>query len=59
MYKEPPIMSGYGVNIWSRTNLGLLTTITLGVALFRAYAPFPELLLFLKCILEVVFCEGV
>jgi hypothetical protein len=39
--------------------LDLLATITLEVVPFRAYAPFPALLPFLKCILEDVFCEGV
>jgi hypothetical protein len=29
------------------------------VVLFRAYAPFPALLPFLKLILEIVFCEDV
>jgi hypothetical protein len=35
--------------------LGLLATITLKVVPFHMYAPFPELLQFFKCILEVVF----
>jgi hypothetical protein len=39
--------------------LGLLTTITLEVITVHMYASFPVLLPFLKCILEVVFCEGV
>jgi hypothetical protein len=39
--------------------LGLQTTVTLEVVAFRAYAPFPALLPFLYCILEVVFCEDV
>jgi hypothetical protein len=39
--------------------MGLLATITLEVVTFYLYAPFPALLPFLKCILEVVFCEGV
>jgi hypothetical protein len=38
--------------------LGLLTTINLEV-LFCSYALFPVLLLFFKCILEFVFCDGV
>jgi hypothetical protein len=39
--------------------MGLLATITLKAVPFRAYAPFPALLPFCKCILEVVFREGV
>jgi hypothetical protein len=39
--------------------LGPLATITLKVVPFRMYAPFPALLPFFKCILEIVFCEGV
>jgi hypothetical protein len=38
--------------------LRLLASITFEVIPFRAYAPFPARLLFIKCILEVVFCEG-
>jgi hypothetical protein len=41
-----------------KITLGLLATITLEVVSFRAYAPFPALLLFLMHP-EVVFCEGV
>jgi hypothetical protein len=33
-----------------------MATITLEVVHFRAHLPFPALLPFLKCILEVVFC---
>jgi hypothetical protein len=36
-----------------------LVTITLEIVPFCTYAPFPVLLPFFKCILEVVFCEGV
>jgi hypothetical protein len=39
--------------------LGLLATITLEVVSVRAYAVFPELLLFVEVILEAVFCESV
>jgi hypothetical protein len=39
--------------------LGLLATITLEVVPFRTYTPFPALLPLSKCILEVVFCEGI
>jgi hypothetical protein len=42
-----------------KLTLGLLATITLKVVPFRAYVPFPALLPFLNCTLEVVFCEGV
>jgi hypothetical protein len=42
-----------------RITLGLLSTFTLEVVPFRAYAPFPVLSQIFKCILEVVFCEGV
>jgi hypothetical protein len=38
--------------------MGLLDTITIEVVSFRACAPFPVLLPFFKCILQVVFCEG-
>jgi hypothetical protein len=58
-YKEPSIISGTGAVIWSNVTLGLLTTITLRVVPFRTYVPFPALLLFFKCILEVELCEGV
>jgi hypothetical protein len=34
--------------------LVLLAIITLGVVPFRAYAPFPTLLPFFKCVLEVI-----
>jgi hypothetical protein len=37
---------------------GLLAIITLE-DLFRAYAPFQHFCHFLKCILEVMFCEGI
>jgi hypothetical protein len=36
-----------------------LAIITLEEVPLRAYAPFPELLPFFKCILEIVFCVGV
>jgi hypothetical protein len=39
--------------------MGLMATITLKAVPFCMYAPFPELLPFLKCILEVVACENV
>jgi hypothetical protein len=40
--------------------LGLLAIITLEEAApFYTYAPFPALLIFFKCVLEVVLCEGV
>jgi hypothetical protein len=42
-----------------KLNLGLLATITLKLVIFCAYAPLSALLPFLKCILEVVFCEDV
>jgi hypothetical protein len=42
-----------------KQTLSLLATVTLEVVPFRAYAPFPELLPFFKCILEVVFCGSV
>jgi hypothetical protein len=42
-----------------KLTLGLLATITLEVVLIRAYAPFPALLSFFKCILEVVFCGSI
>jgi hypothetical protein len=42
-----------------KLTLCLLATITLEVVPFRAYAQFPAFLPFFKCILEVVFCEGV
>jgi hypothetical protein len=42
-----------------KLTLGLLATIALEIVPFLTYAPFPALLPFFKCILEVVFCEGV
>jgi hypothetical protein len=39
--------------------LGLRATITLEVIPFRTYVPFPSLLPFFKCILEVAFWKGV
>jgi hypothetical protein len=42
-----------------KLTLGLQVTITLKVVPCRAYAPFPVLLAFSKCILELIFCEGV
>jgi hypothetical protein len=42
-----------------KLTLGLLATIILEVLLFHAYAPFSALLPFFKCILEVVFFDGV
>jgi hypothetical protein len=59
IYKKPAIISGTGAGIWSKLTLGLLATITLEVTFFRTYAPFPALLPFFKCILEVVFCGDV
>jgi hypothetical protein len=60
LYDKISTVYGTGASIWSETNFGpIAPPITLKVAPFRAYAPFPALLLFLKCILEVVFCEGV
>jgi hypothetical protein len=41
-----------------KLTLVLVAAITLEVAPFRAYAPFPALLPFLKCVLEVLFSEG-
>jgi hypothetical protein len=42
-----------------KLTLGLLATITLEVVPFYTYTLFPALLPFLKCILEVVFFDGV
>jgi hypothetical protein len=42
-----------------KLTLGLLATIFLEAVTLRAYAPFPALLNFFKCILDVVFCEGI
>jgi hypothetical protein len=42
-----------------KLTLSLLATITLDVVPFRAYSPFLAHLPFLKCILEVLFCESV
>jgi hypothetical protein len=39
--------------------LSLLATITLEGVTFRTYALFLAFLTFFKCILEVIFCEGV
>jgi hypothetical protein len=40
-----------------KVTLGLLATINFEVVPFRAYTPFPALLPFFKCILEVMFCS--
>jgi hypothetical protein len=42
-----------------KLTLGLLAIITLEAVPFSAYAPLPALLLFFKCIMEVVFFEDV
>jgi hypothetical protein len=42
-----------------KLTLGLVATITLEVVLFHMYALFPALLPFFKCILEVLFSEGI
>jgi hypothetical protein len=42
-----------------KLTLGLLAVIALEATPFCAYAPFLALLPCFKCILEVVFCEGV
>jgi hypothetical protein len=42
-----------------KLTFGLLASITLEVVPISAYAPFTALLLFFKCILEVMFFEGV
>jgi hypothetical protein len=42
-----------------KLTFGLLATIAFEVVLFRAYALFPALLPFLKCIVEVMFFKGV
>jgi hypothetical protein len=42
-----------------KPSLGKLATITLEVVPFHLYALFPALLPFFKCILDVMFCEGV
>jgi hypothetical protein len=40
--------------------LGLLATITLKAVPFCIYTPFPSAsAIFLKCMLEIMFCEGV
>lgn len=53
MYKATSIISRTAAVVWSKTNSGP-TGHSLEVVSFRACAPFPELLQFLKCILEVV-----
>jgi hypothetical protein len=59
-YKETSIIVGTDAAIWSKKlTFGLLATISLEVVRFCTYAPFPALLPFFKCILEVVFCKGV
>jgi hypothetical protein len=45
--------------MWLKTNFWPTNHITLQVAPFSAYIAFPALLPFLRCILEVVFCERV
>jgi hypothetical protein len=57
-FKEPSIISGTGAATWSKTNFGP-TGHALKVVPFCAYALFPAILPFIKCIMEVMFCEGV
>jgi hypothetical protein len=59
IYEVVSIISGLVLPSGQKTTLGLLATITFEVVPFRAYAPFPALLPFLKCILDVVFREGI
>jgi hypothetical protein len=42
-----------------KLTFGLLAIITLKVISLHVYAPFTALLPFHKCILEVMFCDGV
>jgi hypothetical protein len=55
LYEEQSVISEIGVAM-SKISLGILATITLEVVSFRYYLPFPALLSFFKCILEIVFC---
>jgi hypothetical protein len=52
-----PLFLGLVVLSGQKLTLGLLASITLKVVLFCMYAP--ALLPFFKCILGVMFCEGV
>jgi hypothetical protein len=58
-YKEPSIISGTDAAIWSKINFVPTGHHHPPSSPFRAYAPFQALLPFFKCILEVVFWEGV
>jgi hypothetical protein len=56
--QKQSIISGTGADaIWSEMNFGPTGHHHLEVIPFHAYAPFPALLPFFKCMLEVVFCE--
>jgi hypothetical protein len=58
IYKETSIISETGTAICQKLTLGVLVTITLEVAPFDTFEPFPALLPFFKSILEVVICGG-
>jgi hypothetical protein len=57
--REYPKFPGLVLPCDRKLTLGLLTTNNIEVLLFCTYAPFSAILPFLKCILEVVLCEGV
>jgi hypothetical protein len=57
--KGNPQCLGLVLQSCQKLTLSLLATITLKAVLLCAYALFPVLLPFFKCILEVVFCESV
>jgi hypothetical protein len=60
IYKKPSIIPGTGAAIWPRTNLGSSGHhLPRSSPLLHVSTPFSALLPFFKCILEVVFCEGV
>jgi hypothetical protein len=57
--KSHPQFPGLVLPSDKKLTLGLLAAITLEVVPFCEYARFLAFLPFLKCIMEIVFCEGV
>jgi hypothetical protein len=53
------LISGTGADISSKTNFGPTGHHHSPTAPFSSHAPFPALLPFFKCVLEVAFCEAV
>jgi hypothetical protein len=58
-WKDPSIISRTGAAIWSEVSLGPTGHHYPDLVSFLACSPFTALLLFIRCILKVVFCAGV